>query len=51
MTGGADHAAFVWAAYGAAALAVAGLIIRAWLDHRFQVRALRRLEAGEPHHG
>lgn len=41
-----DHAGFIWAAYGATALAVAGLVIRAVLDHRAQVRALSRLEGG-----
>jgi heme exporter protein D len=39
------HAAFIWAAYGAAALILAGLVLRAILDHRAQRRALARLEA------
>ena len=39
------HAFFILAAYGAAALVVLGLVARAVLDHRAQVRALARLEA------
>jgi heme exporter protein D len=39
------HAAFIWAAYGAAALIFAGLVLRAIIDHRIQRRALARLEA------
>jgi heme exporter protein CcmD len=39
------HAAFIWAAYGAAALIVLGLILRAILAHRAQERALARLES------
>ena len=42
---GSDYGAFIWSAYGASALVVAGLVIRAVLDHRVQVRALRRLGA------
>lgn len=39
------YAVFIWAAYGAAALILAGLVLRAVLDHRAQRRALARLEA------
>jgi heme exporter protein D len=39
------YAPFIWSAYGATALVVAGLILRAVLDHRAQLRALARLEA------
>jgi heme exporter protein D len=39
------HAFFILAAYGAAALVVLGLVARAVLDHRAQVRALASLEA------
>ena len=38
------HAAFVWAAYAAAAVIFAGLVLRAMIDHRAQRRALQRLE-------
>lgn len=38
------HAAFIWSAYGATAIAVAFLIGRAVLDHRAQQRALAELE-------
>ncbi len=40
-----DHAGFILAAYGLAALVVAGLIARAALDYRAQRAALARLEA------
>jgi heme exporter protein D len=40
-----QHAIFIWTAYGATALVVAGLIARAILDERSQKRALIRLEA------
>ena len=40
-----SYAPFIWSAYGATALVVAGLILRAVLDHRAQLRALARLEA------
>ncbi|QFU15022.1 heme exporter protein CcmD [Microvirga thermotolerans] len=40
-----SHAAFIAAAYGITALVVAGLILRAVLDHRLQRRALAALEA------
>jgi heme exporter protein D len=39
------HAAFIWAAYAAAALIFAGLVLRAFIDYRAQRRALTRLEA------
>lgn len=42
------HLAFILAAYAATALVVAGLILRAVLDHRIQVRALRALESRAP---
>jgi heme exporter protein D len=40
-----QHAAFIWTAYGATSLVVAGLIARAILDERRQKRALIKLEA------
>lgn len=39
------HAAFIWAAYAAAGLILGGLVLRAFIDHRAQRRALARLEA------
>jgi len=39
------HAFFIAAAYAATAVVVGGLILRAVLDHRAQVRALAELEA------
>jgi heme exporter protein D len=39
------HAFFILAAYGAAAIIVLGLILRAVTDHRAQVKALAELEA------
>jgi heme exporter protein D len=39
------HAAFIWAAYAAAALILGGLVLRAIVDYRAQRRALTRLEA------
>ncbi len=39
------HAFFIAAAYAATALVVGGLILRAVIDHRAQVRALAELEA------
>ncbi len=39
------HAAFIIAAYGAAAIALVGLILWVWLDYRAQSRALAALEA------
>lgn len=38
------HWGFIAAAYAAAAIAVAGLVLRAVLDHRAQVNALAELE-------
>lgn len=38
------HAAFILSAYGAAALVVLALVIRAIIDHRAQRRALARLD-------
>ncbi len=38
------HALFILAAYAVTALIVAGLILRAVLDHRSQLRALADLE-------
>jgi heme exporter protein D len=38
------HAFFILAAYGATALIVLGLILRAFLDYRAQLRALAELE-------
>jgi heme exporter protein D len=40
-----SHPFFITAAYGVTALIVAGLLLRAVLDHRAQVRALADLEA------
>lgn len=42
------HAAFIWSAYGAAALVVLALVINAVLDHAAQRRALARLEEPGP---
>ena len=41
------HAAFIWSAYGATFVILAGLVVRAVLDHRVTRRALARLEAGD----
>jgi heme exporter protein D len=38
------HAFFIIAAYAATALIIGGLILRAVIDHRAQVRALAELE-------
>ena len=38
------HAAFIWTAYGATALVVAGLVARAVLDERRQKLILARLD-------
>ncbi len=38
------HAFFILAAYGATALIVLGLVVRAVVDYRAQVRALAELE-------
>jgi heme exporter protein D len=40
-----DHAGFILAAYALAAATIAGLVLRAVLDHRAQTDALARLEA------
>lgn len=46
---GGTYGAYIWSAYGAAALAVLVLTLRAVLDHRAQLRALARLEGtGSP---
>ena len=39
------HASFILAAYGAAAIALAVLVLWVWLDYRAQRRALDLLEA------
>ena len=39
------HAVFIVMAYAATGLIVAGLVLRAALDHRAQERALKRFEA------
>lgn len=39
------HATFIVAAYGAAAGALAALVLWVWLDYRAQNRALKALEA------
>ena len=39
------HAAFIWMAYGATAVVLAGLVTRAVLDERNQKKVLARLEA------
>jgi heme exporter protein D len=38
------HAVFIWSAYGITGVVVAGLILRAVLDHRMQGKALARLD-------
>lgn len=40
-----SHALFIIGAYAVTALVVAGLILRAVVDHRIQLRALADLEA------
>ncbi|MCB8819151.1 heme exporter protein CcmD [Microvirga rosea] len=40
-----SHAAFIASAYVITAVVVAGLIVRAVVDHRIQRRALAELEA------
>ncbi len=40
-----QHAAFIWAAYGATALVIAGLVVRAVFEERHQKKALIKLEA------
>ena len=39
------HAPFILAAYAVTALVLAGLVLRAILDHRAQARALAELES------
>ena len=39
------HAFFIVASYAVTVLIIAALILRAWIDHRLQVRALADLEA------
>lgn len=39
------HAAFIFAAYGAAAVALLALVLWVWVDYRTQRRALDALEA------
>jgi heme exporter protein D len=39
------HAFFIAAAYGATALVVAALVVRAVIDHRLQARRLAELES------
>jgi heme exporter protein D len=41
----ASHAFFIALSYAVTALVIAGLILRAVIDHRIQTRALARLEA------
>ena len=43
-----DYALYIGVAYGVTALAVLALCLRAVLDHRSQVRALRQLSAAQP---
>jgi heme exporter protein D len=38
------HAAFIWAAYGATALIISGLVARAIFEERHQKKALVKLE-------
>jgi heme exporter protein CcmD len=40
-----QHAGYILAAYGMAALVIAGLVLRTWLDYRAQRATLARLEA------
>jgi heme exporter protein D len=40
-----EHAGFILASYAVTVLVVGGLILRAVLDHRAQVRALADLES------
>ena len=39
------HGAFILAAYVVTALVIGGLVVRALLDHRAQIRALAELES------
>lgn len=45
--GGESHAVFILAAYVAAGLVIAVLILRAIVDHRVQSQALRALETSD----
>jgi len=38
------HAGFIWLSYGAAAIAIAGLILWVWLDERAQRKRIETLE-------
>lgn len=40
-----DHAGFIWAAYGASFLVLAGLIAWIRLDAQYQQKMLKKLEA------
>lgn len=40
-----EHAVFIWSSYGATALVITALIVRAWMEERKQRQALVRLEA------
>jgi heme exporter protein D len=40
-----EHAGFIVASYVVTALVIAGLVVRAVIDHRAQTRALAELEA------
>lgn len=40
-----EHSGFILASYAVTALVMGGLILRAVIDHRAQVRALEDLEA------
>ncbi len=40
-----EHAGFIVASYAVTALVIAGLVLRAVIDHRAQTRALAELEA------
>ena len=40
-----EHAGFIVASYAVTALVIAGLVLRAVIDHRAQARALAELEA------
>jgi heme exporter protein D len=42
------YAAFVWPAYGVAAIVLGGLVIHSWLRHRRSVDDLSRLQRGGP---
>jgi heme exporter protein D len=40
-----SHAFFITLSYAVTALVIAGLILRAFIDHRIQTRALAELES------